>query len=163
MLKSTQLKSLLNNIDISYQQETNNNKALLWAKMAIIEVGGWTEECIDELLNNYIDYKNPNCKNELKELIKRNYGFDYSRNFRNICVQILGNLIFEKIEKRIPVDCRRLELALNGLKNNRNRCAHTHILNNSPIDAPHITVSQLNDIEAGLKKFKKELKKIILN
>jgi hypothetical protein len=160
MIKSTKLKDLLNEIDTAYQQETDNNKALLWAKMAIIEVGGWTEECIDDFLNAYIDSKNPNCKNDLKKIIENNYGFDYTKNFKNICVQILGNLIFEKIENKISLDCQKLKSALSCLKSNRNQCAHTHILNHRAIDAPHVSLSQLNDIEVGLKKFVAELKKI---
>ena len=160
MLTSINLKALLNEIDISYQQEKDNKKTLLWAKMATIEVSGWTEECIDELLNNYIDSVNPKCKGKLLEKIEKVYGFDYSNDFRNICVQILGNILFERIENKIPLECQQLQSALNGLKKNRDRCAHTHILNKETIDAPHISLSYLNKIEIGLKKFRMELKKI---
>jgi hypothetical protein len=161
MTNSTKdIKGLLSEIDASYKQESNNNKALLWAKMATIEVSGWTEEHIDNLLNNYIDSINPNCKKSLLEKIEKIYGFHYSTDFRNICVQILGNIMFEKIESKIPLECQQLESALNGLKNNRDKYAHTHILNKGPIDAPHISLSYLNKIEIGLKKFMLELKKI---
>jgi len=158
--KSTQLKSLLNRIDVSYQQETDNKRALLWAKMAIIEVSGWTEECIDDLLISYIDSINPNCKKYLSDKIKKVYGFHYSSNFKSICVQILGNIMFEKIERKIPTECQKLQVALDELTKNRNMCAHTHILNNQPIDAPQKSMFHHNEIEVGLKKFIKELNKI---
>ena len=161
MANSTrELKNLLSEIDASYNQEVNNNKALLWAKMATIEVSGWTEEHIDNLLNNYIDSINPNCKSSLLKKIEKVYGFHYSNDFKNICVQILGNIMFEKIENKIPLECQQLESALNGLKNNRDKYAHTHILNQGLIDAPSKSISYLNKIEIGLKKFIIELKKI---
>jgi len=161
MTNSTkELRKLLSEIDASYNQEANNNKALLWAKMATIEVSGWTEEYIDILLNNYINSINPNCKGSLLKKIEKIYGFHYSSDFKNICIQILGNIMFEKIENKIPLECQQLESALNGLKDNRDKYAHTHILNNGTIDAPNKSLSYLNKIEVGLKKFMIELKKI---
>jgi len=154
------LKKLLAEIDTSYNQESNNNKALLWAKMATIEVSGWTEEYIDNLLNNYINSINPNCKSSLFKKIEKIYGFHYSSDFKNICIQILGSIMFEKIENKIPLECQQLESALNGLKSNRDKYTHTHILNKVPIDAPNKSMSYLNQIEVGLKKFMMELRKV---
>ena len=162
MITSSRLKKLLKKIDASYQQEKDNTKTLLLAKIATIEVSGWTEECIDDLLNTYIDTVNPKRKSLLLDKIKKVYGFHYSSDFRDICVQILGNIMFEKIENKIPLECQQLESALNGLKANRDKCAHTHILNKGPIDAPHISLSYLNKIEVGLKKFVTELRRIKL-
>jgi hypothetical protein len=160
MIDSTGLKLLLNDIELLYQCETNPNKALLWAKIASLEVGGWTEECIDDILNAYIDFINPLCKTDLKDKLKRVYGFHFSTDFRNICVQILGNLMFEKIQNRIPLECQQLESALNMLKTNRDKYAHTHSINKSPIDSPQNSIRYLNQIEKGLKQFFKEIKKI---
>ena len=160
MINSFGLKKLLGDIDIYYQHEINNNRALLWAKMAIIEVSGWTEECIDNILKTYIDSVNPNCKTALLDKIDKVYGFHYSSNFKKICVEILGNIMFEKIEKKIPSECQKLESALNELNKTRNICAHTHILSNKPIDAPQKSMLKQKEIETGLKKFIVELKKV---
>ena len=163
MLTSTELKTLLNEIDASFQRETDNNKSLLWAKIATIEVSGWTEECIDDLFNTYINSANIRRKNELLQKIEKIYGFHYLNDFRNICVQILGNIMFEKIENEIPAECQHLESALNMLKTSRDKCAHTHIINKGPIDAPHVSLSYLDKIEVGLKKFMVELSKVKIN
>ncbi|GHU62191.1 hypothetical protein FACS189445_4980 [Spirochaetia bacterium] len=162
MIDSTQLKILLGEIDTSFQNETDTNRILLWAKIATLEVSGWTEECIDDLLNAYLDSINPLCKNELLKKIRSIYSFHYSNDFRNICVQILGNIMFERIQKKIPLECQQLESALNGLKTNRDKYAHTHIINKSPLDSPQRSLEYLNKIEIGLRRFMAELRKMRL-
>ena len=160
MISSADMVKLIGEIDKSYQNETDNNKSLLWAKMAVVEASGWTEDSIDEMLKAYIDSVNPICKENLLKKIEKTYGFHYASDFRNICVQILGNIMYEKIENKIPLECQQLQSALNGLKNSRDKSVHTHILNMGAIDAPHLSLAYVKKIENGLKKIMIELQNI---
>ncbi|MCL2220198.1 MAG: hypothetical protein FWB94_09995 [Chitinispirillia bacterium] len=159
-MDATDIKNLLVKIDDSFKEESDNHKAWLWAKMATLEASGWAEECIEDLLTSCIDQLGLRRKQQLLDKIKKNHGFHYSANFKDICVQILGNIIFEKIEDKIPNECQHLESALNELKTNRDRCAHTHVLNAGSTEAPHISLSYLEKIDIGLKKFMDELGKM---
>jgi hypothetical protein len=160
MLDVDNLELLIKKIECSYQKETDPLKVLLLAKLATIEVSGWTEECIDSILNSYVDRVNPNCKKDLQERIKKINGFHYSNDFRNICIQILGSIMFENIENRLKLESQQLESSLNGLRENRNRCAHTYVNEHTIIEAPNKTIEHLKYIKKSLRKFESELKKI---
>jgi hypothetical protein len=140
MLDVKNLKLLIIEIESLYQKETDPLRVRLLAKLAAIEASGWTEECIDSILNSYIDSVNPNCKKELQEKIKRINGFHYSSDFRNICVQILGNIVFENIENQLKMESQQLESSSNCLRENRNKCAHTYVNEYTIIEAPNKTL-----------------------
>jgi hypothetical protein len=160
MLDATNIKTLVTRLETEYQQEGDPIEAQLIAKIATIETGGWTEECIDQILKSYIDSVNPDCKNELIKKIDENYGLHYKSNFRNLCIQILGAILFERIEKQIMLESQQLESSLNGLTGNRNRCAHTFVNMQTIIDAPNKTLEHLRHIEATLPKFEEEFARI---
>jgi hypothetical protein len=160
MLDVNGLESLIKEIETLYQRETDTLKVRLLAKLATIEVSGWTEECIDSILNSYIDLVNPDCKKDLQERIKKINGFHYSNDFRNICIQILGAIMFEKIESLLRLESQQLESSLNGLRENRNRCAHTYVNEHTTIEAPNKTFEHLKYIKKSLEKFESELVKI---
>jgi hypothetical protein len=160
MLDVNKLESLIRRIELLYQREPDPLRARLLAKLATIEVSGWTEECIDSILNSYIDRVNPTCKKDLQERIKKINGFHYSSDFRNICIQILGAIMFEKIENLLKLESQQLESSLNGLRENRNRCAHTYVNEHTIVEAPNKTLEHLRYIKKSLKKFESELTKI---
>ena len=136
MLPTTEVFSRLNDINTAYQTEQDTIKALLWAKLAALEVGGWTEECIDKIVTDFVDAKNPPSKAKILKRLEGIYGFQYSRDFRSIWVEIIGSILFDKIETKIDLECQKLESALSELKRSRDISAHTYTKQDSNIDAP---------------------------
>ncbi|MFH0960028.1 MAG: hypothetical protein V1897_15150 [Pseudomonadota bacterium] len=157
MLPIADIQQRLQEIDASYQSETDTIKALLWAKLAALEVGGWTEECIDKIITDFVNAKNPPSKTKILERLKKVYGFQYSKEFRPIVVEVVGSVLFDKIETNINLQCQQLESALASLKQSRDISAHTYTKSDSAIDAPSKMIDLLTKISAGLSAFNTEL------
>jgi hypothetical protein len=157
MLPTTDLYTRLHEIESSYLAETDPVKMKLWAKLAALEVGGWTEECIDKIVEDYLNLKNPPSKDKILKRLEKIYGFHYVTDFKGIWITIIGSISFDKIETSKSVECQRLESALNALKKARDTSAHTYTKANTPIDAPSKIISHLQQIEIGLSMFWSEL------
>lgn len=153
MISSAEIIPRLQNIETQFQSETDPIKALLLAKLAVLEAGGWTEECLDSVVEDYLLVKNPVSKDKITEKLKRVYGFSYSAEFKGIWITIIGHLCFDKIEASIPVECQHLESALNGLKILRDVSAHTYMKYTTTLDSPRNVITKVQQIETGLNHF----------
>lgn len=162
MIPTTDLRQRLNDIDAAYVAETDIVKALLQAKLAALEVGGWTEECIDKIVLDFLNVRNPTCKAKVIERLNSIYGFQYNKEFRSIIVELVGVIGFEKIEGNMSLQCQQLESALAELKQSRDKCAHTYTKSTMAIDAPSKFINLLTKIEATLTAFSAELNTIQL-
>lgn len=162
MLSITELRQRLVDLDAAYTAETDTVKALLLAKLAALEVGGWTEECIDKIVIDFLDARNPRCKAKVLERLKAVYGFRYGNEFRSMMVELVGVIGFEKIEDRLSLQCQQLESALSELKQSRDKCAHTYTKPTMAIDGPTKMIGLLTKIESGLAAFNAELQMIRL-
>lgn len=160
MLPTTVIEQRLRDIDLSYRNEPDTVKALLWAKLAALEVGGWTEECIDKIITDFVVAKNPPSKDKILDRLRLSYGFQYGKEFRTIVVEIVGSVLFDRIESEINLQCQQLESALAALKNSRDISAHTYTKPDSSIDAPSKMLDLLGKISIGLTAFNAELYKL---
>ena len=157
MLPTIDIRTRLNDISSAYICEADTIKALLWAKLAALEVGGWTEECIDKIITDFVNVKNPPSKGKILDRLDKISGFKYSAEFRSIVVETIGTINFDWIESMIALDCQKLESALAELKSSRDISAHTYTKIDSAIDAPSKMIDLLNKIEIGLTKFNAKL------
>lgn len=132
----------------------------LWAKLAVLEVGGWTEECIDKIIMDFVLKKNPPSKDRILERLNKIYGFHYNSEFRSIVVEIIGSILFDSIESKIDLQCQQLETALAQLKKSRDVSAHTYTKPSSSIDSPTKMLDLLGKISIGLTAFNAELYKL---
>lgn len=162
MITATDLRSRLSEIDVAYVAETDIVKALLLAKLAALEVGGWTEECIDKIVTDFLDARNPRCRSKVIDRLKSVYGFQYGKEFRSLIVELVGVIGFERIEDKLSLQCQQLESALSELKQSRDKCAHTYTKPTLAIDAPTKMIELLNKIEAALAAFSSELHSVQL-
>jgi hypothetical protein len=153
MLPTNEIYDRLDEINTAYQSEKDTIKALLWAKLAALEVGGWTEECVDKIVKDFVETKNPPSKAKIMEQLGKISGFQYSRNFRSIWIEIIGTILFDQVESKIALQCQKLESALNELKRSRDISAHTYTKQDSNIDAPSKIIDLLKKIESGLACF----------
>jgi hypothetical protein len=132
----------------------SNKEALFFAKMAIIELCGWIEESMDDIIlrcaiRNLKESSNINfIKNKV---VNRTYGFRYNKHFRKMIISVIGLIAYEKLEKSIDqTKFDGLRTELRNLATRRNEEAHTHIKITRNINAPSLTLAQFRIIYDGL-------------
>lgn len=135
---------------------SDNRKLLYYAKLTIIELCGWTEEAMDDIIlscgRNYLT--DPKNISDMEENVKHTWGFDYSNDFRNMLIQVMGIVNVERLERNI--DQNKLQIMrteFGHLKPERNIHSHTHIKGTPRIDSPEITERRFHNIYACLKDF----------
>jgi hypothetical protein len=85
MIAKTYILSNLRSLDYSYRHAKTAKDAQFFAKLAILELCGWIEESMDDIILRWgrkqlKETANLNyCE---KDIVKRTYGFDYDVNFR---------------------------------------------------------------------------------
>ena len=120
-------------------------------------------ECIDKIVIDFLDARNPRCRAKVLDRLNSIYGFQYGKEFRSIMVELVGVVGFEKIEDKLPLQCQQLESALAELKQSRDKCAHTYTKPTTAIDAPTKMLGLLAKIETVLKLFSAELHSVQLH
>tara|TARA_Y100000813_G_scaffold197644_1_gene183420 strand:- start:878 stop:1390 length:513 start_codon:yes stop_codon:yes gene_type:complete len=167
MVAKTYIEPTLKALDERYREGLKNKEALLVSKMAIIELGGWTEETIDALVSRYAQRKIQHSPrlNKFNEAVRYTHGFQYQKHFTHLVKELVGCLGVELIERKADrLKIQRLESALSNLTDARNKAAHTHIQGATyTIDAPSVTLSNYNFIYDGLKEFEKYFNKTNLH
>ncbi len=158
MIARSYISSNLDAINRSYLKAASYRESLLLSKLAILELCGWIEESMDDVvmrcatrhlkLQDNVNY----CQNEF---VNKTYGFDYHRNFRFMLIRLLGLIKVEKIEARVDqVKSDRMKGALSSLKVQRNTEAHTHLKGTTRrINAPSVTIGQFQPLYEGLMEF----------
>lgn len=151
-------------LDKKFKGASSQQDYLFFSKLAILELCGWIEESIDIIVNDIASkkIKNKNNLDIINKAIQRNYGFEYERHFKNLLIQLIGLINFEKLESQM--DSSKLQSLVSTLKtltHIRNSLAHTHIKGAiTQINSPSVTISQFSDVYNGLKEAEKTLRLI---
>lgn len=158
MIAKSYILTNLKALDWRYKRSTSSKELLFFSKLAILELCGWIEESMDDIIRKCAKRhlrKQSNQKYVEIEIIKRNYGFDYQRHFRNMLVRMVGLISVERIERRVDQTKRsNLEATLSVLKTIRDSEAHTHIKGvTRTINSPSITIMHFYLVYDGLKEF----------
>lgn len=163
MLGKQHIVPCLHALDASYQT-AEPDEAERFAKLAIIELCGWIEEAMDEIvrkccqrhlkIQTNIDYCN-------REILERTYGFDYQTNFRYMLVRLVGLVGVERIENEVdPAKHHVLKSTLGNLRIVRNRVAHTHLRGaTATLDAPSLTIRNFDRVYEGLLDFYRTMRR----
>lgn len=152
--------SLLNR---KYLESRSAKESLLYSKLAILELCGWIEESMDDIILR-CSVRNirasANREYTKEQVVNKNYGFEYEKHFRKMLIQLVGIVNVEKIEKRVDISkMARLKATLDSLKTSRNTEAHTHLRGvTRHINAPSVTRSQFNDLYEGLSEYDRILR-----
>jgi len=165
MVSKTSILRNLSIISTLFNKTSNPKEALFYSKLGILELCGWIEESMDDIVKNC---GNRNLRNDdnlrflEKEIIQKVHSFDYHNNFRKMLMQVIGLINLEKIESRVDqTKLGRMKATLNALKEQRDQVAHTHIKGITlRIDAPSITKQRFVDVYEGLKNIEHELKRL---
>ena len=145
-----QLSSLYNNVAGKKEQ-----RAFFYSKLALLEVCGWIEESMDEIILHVAKkhLKERNNEKYIQTIVKHNAGFDYERNFRKLLIHLIGIINVEHFEQQLdPAKFTQLISTLEALRTRRNNEAHTHIKKGvmRTIDAPSMTKRYFLQVYAGL-------------
>lgn len=132
MIAKSYIEKSLQELDILYNQATSQKKSIYFSKLALIELCGWIEETLDDII---IRHANRNLKEQInktyckKQIVKPNYGFEYERNLRPMLIKLIGLINIEKMEKSLEKTAQitLLTTYLQNLKTTRNDAAHTHL------------------------------------
>lgn len=163
MISKCYIKKILNDLDSRFRKESSAKNSLYFSKLAVLELCGWIEESMDDVILRSANriLKDPaNLKFVRDEIIKRNYGFDYRQHFRRMLIQLAGVANVERIELLVdPGKKAALISTLATLKTIRDAEAHTHLkVFARRIDAPSVTLSRFPPVYDGLKDYEATLR-----
>lgn len=139
---------------------------LYMSKLALLELCGWIEESMDDIIKKVStrQLKNSINRNYVKNnIIKGTNGFSYDSHFRYMLIRMIGLIALEKLEKKVTiakVDSFRGKLT--NLKDKRDSHAHTFLKGTiTTIQPPYTTIIDFERIYEDLKNFEKQIKKIL--
>jgi hypothetical protein len=165
MIAKSYIESTLKELDKLYNQATSQKKAIYFSKLAVIELCGWIEETVDEIILRHANRKLKNNDNKIyckEKIIKTNYGFQYLQNIRPMLINLIGLIGVEKLENELEKTAQItiLKNNLGNLKVSRNEAAHTHLKGiTRNYNAPSRTIGDFNRISVVLEKLDAELRK----
>jgi len=165
MISKFYIEQTLKELDKLYNSAPSQKKAIYYSKLSLLELCGWIEQSMDNIILYYANHKlkdQSNKKYLSKQIIGKIYGFTYDDHFRKMLIQTLGIISLEKFE--IKLERRsvitQIKSILTNLKTKRDAAAHTHLKNVTiSYDAPSITFNNFALIYALLKEIEAELKK----
>lgn len=164
MIAKSYIQANLRALDKKYRESISQKDSLFYSKLAILELCGWIEESMDDIVLRCAKRHVRGKKNRdyfLSQIVRRTHGFDYQAHFRRMLIHLIGIINVERIERAIDANTRaQFEAALRNLKRMRDPEAHTHIKGvTRSIDAPSITMSQFPVLYAGLVAFQDSIKR----
>src|SRR5262245_4028503 len=118
MLSKAEIESNLSELNKAYNDHPEYG--VYFSKLAILELCGWTELCMDEIIRSHASRKSlnqANLKYLEKSVINKTYGFEYDRHFRGMLMRLLGLSGLESLEAQVDaVAHTKMDAQLNNLK-----------------------------------------------
>lgn len=165
-LRQEEIYKTLTEIERRYAAGPDVRELECLSKIALIELGGWVEEKIDEILIAYIErhVKDVNEVSRIKkEVVAPVYGFEFDKNLEPLLEHVLGVAMYARIKHGLQKRGHYLNLksVLGDLAVFRNRAAHTHWEGVSrQYRAPSTALNWLNRIYAIVMRLKAEIDKL---
>lgn len=165
MIAKTYIEKSLKDLDKLYSDPDSQRKATMYCKMATLELCGWIEDTVDEIVLRHAKRKlklQSNYRIYQKDFVKKTSGFVYDYHIRGLLMRLIGIIELEEMEKIIEADQAKitvLKAQLNNLVTVRNTAAHTHIKNVTPLYfSPSVCQGYFTVIYDCLKKIDDELR-----
>lgn len=167
MIARSYIENNLKQLNYLYNAANSPKKKLFYSKLAMLELCGWVEESMDDVVQkcaNRVLKVRSNRNYIADKIIRPTYGFEYDKHFKKMLVNVVGLMSVEKVEAKVtPLLYARLTSALGSLKVARNKEAHTHLKGvTRTVDAPSITMMRFHHVYDGLKEIELLLKAIKL-
>ncbi len=164
MIAKSYIKSSLEELDKLYLNASSQKKAVYFSKMALIELCGWIEETLDDIVIRHANRKLTIVDNKKyckEKIVFPNYGFHYHKNIRPMFISLLGIIELEKLEIKLEKTAQvtLLKSQLGNLIKSRNEAAHTHLRGiTKTYNAPSRTIGDFHRISLILEKIDSELR-----
>lgn len=163
MVTKTKILKVLKYLEKIYlDPKTNSDLRDYCAKLALLELCGWIEKSMDDIvLIKRKSLKNAiNVKYLEKVIIQKNSSMNYD-GFRRMLIGAIGLINVEVLEKNIGSSNKQiLESKLGTLKNMRDDHAHTYCKGGThKFYAPSVLISDFLDIYKILIIFEENMKK----
>lgn len=170
MIPCSYIEDTLVRLEKLYNQASANRSGsaktlIYYSKMSLLELCGWIEEATDDIIKRHSGRKLKLAKNKklVAEFVKKNYGFEYEANIRQMLARLIGIIELEKLELKLEKasSITLMRSVLEQLKIRRNSAAHTHLKGVlRTYDAPSVILSEYNRVMPLLKKLDEELRKL---
>jgi|WetSurMetagenome_2_1015567.scaffolds.fasta_scaffold05552_8 hypothetical protein len=162
MVCKSYIEKNLRRLNYLYNHPQSTQDSLFYAKLAIMELCGWIEVSMDDIILRLAKKNLSEATNITyikTEIIKRTYGFEYDRHILPMIEAVIGRSGIEHFHKTINAPIfLQFTGALTALKTPRNQHAHEYIKNVTlSIDAPSVTFVKFSFIYAGLKEIERVL------
>lgn len=162
MVTKTYIADNLRQIERLYNSSPSVQKGLFYSKLAVIELCGWIEMSMDDIVLRLAARQLRETKNRTyieKDIVKRTYGFDYEQHFLPMVEAVVGRHGIERMNSRLDSSLIvPLTGALAALKTARNQLAHQYIKGTTlVIDAPSVTNGRFPVVLAGLRNIEAAL------
>lgn len=165
MVSRSEIENKLKYLDRQFQKARGVRSSLLYSKMAILELSGWTEDSIDKIIQHciYSKLKTEESKKYLHDnIIDPVYGFKFKKHFKEMIIRSIGLIGYEELVSRVDLSIwLPLESKLNDLYGKRSTHAHKELKRTMIIDAPSVTLRNFSTIYKGLKECEQELKELL--
>ena len=163
MITKSYLFKTLNRLDKLYNDSTSDDQKIFYSKLALIELCGWIEETMDDIVLRCAKrcLKSEANQKFIDKTIGDTYSFGYEA-FRKMLMMVIGLATLEKIEEKLENTGKisALKGDLGNLKKSRNRAAHTHTKGTlRTYDAPSKTKHDFDRIYALLTELDAELQR----
>lgn len=162
MISKSYILENLRSLEFRYRRARSAKEALFCSKLAILELCGWIEESMDDVVRRCatrhleVQTNRDFCESQI---IQRNFGFNYERNFRTMLIGLLGLVAVESLEKKVDqAKYASMKATLSSLKTVRDSEAHTHLKSARTLNAPSVTMSQFKTLYEGLTEFERKIK-----
>lgn len=130
-------------------------KSLFYSKLAVLEVCGWIEISVDEIVVRTARrlLRDQNYLALVQNEVKRVHGFEYEVHIRRLLIAVVGVTGVKKIERSAnPLLFPPMCAALSTLKRVRDRHAHGYVKGTTlTIDAFSVTHSRFSVVHDGLR------------
>ncbi|MDC8005542.1 HEPN domain-containing protein [Aureisphaera galaxeae] len=164
MIAKSYIRNTLEELNKLYNNSQSQKKAIYFSKLALIELCGWIEETVDDIVIKHANRKLNDSSNKdycRKNIVKPNYGFQYNRNIRPMLISTIGLIEVEKLERELERTGKitLLKGYLANIKDSRNSAAHTHLKGTTrTYNAPSRTIGDFNKIGPILEKIDQKLR-----
>ena len=168
MICGEKIENILEWLDECYETSSISEieKAKSYSKLAILELSGWVEESMYDLILDIADKElgSSNAKKRVKKTISNINGFTYDTHFSEMLLKGIGIVNKEIVEKNVRDRNERkfmkFRIALKELYNRRNHLAHTFRKGRQEYFAgPSVAKNYYDDIFPILEAFEKEISK----
>jgi len=155
MLSTAGIEHNLDEIQRLYDATSNPLEAQFYAKLATLELCGWIETAVDDLVlgtgrrliiepADYAEFE--------QQVVARTYGFHYGQHIRPILVSLVGLTGVERLEAQVnPARFHPMCAELGTLKSVRD--SHAHSFTNGAttnLDAPSAIRGRYTRVRNGL-------------